>query len=920
MKRILSIILALVMLVTVLAVPASAAEAAVFSPTVSPGETTAVTTLDTGIPGLKLALGADAWSVGEAENITSATGVSYPTFLTGKANPKVEEETGTYYAFIFDDTVQTGSLELTYRLNSGKAFYILDNGQPMEGYDGMKLDVSADTSSTIIVEGGHTYTVYAKGSKLRLYGCAFQNVEPKEVFAQEVASFPFARIQGTNADAAHVDEDLVLVDSYESQFGSCDVAWTSSDPSVIDVDGTVNCQKTETHVTLTGHFSVQERREFAADVVFNVTVLADPDDASAVAVATEALTLGDLSSVKRDLDLPAKGKRGTTITWTSSDEKVVGADGKVYPAPNADQSATLTATITRGDAAETRQFPVTVAGIVPVTLDAWAYQDGQSHGGRRFTPVDGGWLLTVTLTCNDPNPDPDDVFTLSVYAADGTLKTSKDFNMAEWFYGVDVGELMCMSVGMPMDSTDYFELTARNTRTGAALITPVRADDSLREGAKVYVVGDSTASVYGDDRYPRKGWAQMLEGYFDGVEVVDLALSGRSSRSFKDEANYTTLKNSLKKGDYLIIQFGHNDNKADAYADPEWDFSVARHDPTSFQSSMLEYIKLAWEKGAHPIIATSISRRKLSDESLEAYVRSARELSVTTSTPCIDLYAATNGWINEVGVDAAQDLFNCVKPYDSRFMAYPWFLSSEFAEKGSTDDTHINLYGADLISQWFVDGLVAQGLPLAAKVNGRRAPALPSYAQATTVEVKTFADMTGHWAKSAAEYLATQDVLQGTDDTHFSPDALTSRAMVATLLWRMAGQPQARIKIADFPDVDANSWYIEAVRWAAEQGIVTGYDDGRFGPNDTVTREQLAAMLARYAQYQAKGQLDYEGTAILAFPDADAVADWAKTSMAWAVEQGLLQGNGDGALVPAAFATRAETAVILQRLAGLENQ
>ena len=892
MKRALAMILTLALAAALLAVPAAAAPANVFTPTEDPGETAQETAVDTGIPGMTLTLGADTWSLGEAENITSATGVTYPTFLTGKANPKVEEKTGTYYVFSFDDSVKTGSLELMYRLNSGKAFYILDNGQAMKDFDGMKVDVSADLSTTIIVEGGHSYTVYAKGSKLRLYGCAFQNVEPKEVFAQEIAAFPFDRVKGTNADAAHVDEDLALVDSYESQFGSCDVSWTSSDPSVIDVDGTVNCQKTETAVTLTGHFSVQERREFAADVVIELTVLADPDDASAVDVAADVLTLGDLSAVKRDLELPAKGKRGTSITWTSSEEKVVGADGKVYPAPNADQSAILTATITRGDATRTKEFPVTVAGVVPVVLNSWCYS-GADGRGRRFTPEDGGWLATATLTCNDPNPDPADVFTLSIYAADGTLKTSKDFNMAEWFDGIGAGDLMCMAVGMHMDSTDYFELTARNTRTGEALITPVRADDSLTGGAKVYVVGDSTASVYGDDRYPRKGWAQMLGGYFDGVEVVDLALSGRSSRSFKNEANYATLKNSLKKGDYLIIQFGHNDDKADAYADPEPDYLTARQDPTSFQSSMLEYIQLAWEKGAHPILATSISRRKLSDEALEKYVRAAQALSSATCTPCIDLYGATNGWINEVGVDAAQDMFNCVKPHDSRFMDYPAFTGSEFYEKGSSDDTHINLYGADVIAEWFVKLMAEQGLPLAAKVNGYHAQwPLPTYAQATEVALPTFVDVErGSWYAPGVDYAVFKGLFQGVASDRFAPGDTMTRAMLLTVLARLDGQDTA----------GGGTWYEKGLAWAVAQGISDGA-----APEGDITREQLVTMLYRYAKAEAQGDLT-------SFADAAQISDWAKEATAWAVSRGILTGKDGGLLDPQGTATRAEVAVILQR-------
>lgn len=913
MKRLLTLCLTLALALSLAVLPAAAAEPATFSPTVSPGTTESVTTVDTGIPGLTLALGADEWSVDAAENIVSLTGVSYPTFLVGKANPNVEAGTGTYYSFTLDDSIQTGALELMYRLNSGKAFYILDNGEAMPGYDGAKLEVSSDTASTIIVEGGHTYTVYAKGSKLRLYGCTFKNIDPKEVFAQEIAAFPFARIQGVNADIDHVDEDLSLVDSYESQFGSCDVSWTSSDASVIDVDGTVNCQKIETAVTLTGHFSVQEQREFAAGVTFTVTVLSDPDDASAVAVAQEALTLGDTSSVKRNLELPAKGKRGTAITWQSSDETVVGADGKIYPAPNADRTATLTATITRGDAKTTKDFTVTVAGIVPVTLDSWSYV-GAGGQGQRFAPVDGGYLQAVALTCNDPNPDPNDRLAITVYGPDGTEKASRDFSMTEFFLGIPTGKSVTMAMGLQMDAGDYFELSAKNTKTGEELIKPVRNDDTLAENATIYVIGDSTASVYGDDRYPRKGWAQMLEQYFDGVEVVDLALSGRSSMSFKQEANYTTLKNSLKKGDYLIIQFGHNDDKADAYTDP--DFNLSRFDEGSYQASMLEYVELAWEKGAHPIIATSISRRKLSDEALEKYVLAARMLAEACSIPCIDLYTITNNYINEVGVDAAQDLFNCVKPYDSRFMSYPYFLGSEFAEKGSTDDTHINIYGAQWISKWCVDEMEKLALPLAAKINGRKAPALPSYADATSVELKSFADMTGHWAKQAVDYVAAQGVFQGTDATHFSPDVPVTRAMVATLLWRMEGQPQAGENTA-FPDVAGESWYAAAVRWATQQGVVTGDDNGAFGPDDPVTREQLAAILYRYAQAKGVDLLDYEGTAALAFPDAGEVSDWAREAMTWTVEQGLMKGTGEGKLAPAAPTTRAEMAVLLQRLAAL---
>ena len=226
----------------------------------------------------------------------------------------------------------------------------------------------------------------------------------------------------------------------------------------------------------------------------------------------------------------------------------------------------------------------------------------------------------------------------------------------------------------------------------------------------------------------------MLENYFDGTEVVDLALSGRSSVNFKTEANYAKLWNEIKPGDYLIIQFGHNDSKADdttRYSDPSGD----RFTEGSFQNSMNEYVTLAREKGAIPIIATSISRRKTSDSGLEAYVNAAKELAEAVNAPCIDLYAKTNSWINEVGTEQAKDMFNYVKPKDSRFTEYSGFANSGFYAEGTTDDTHINIYGADLIAQWAAESIKNLGIPVSQTINDYQAVyPLPSYAEATSAE------------------------------------------------------------------------------------------------------------------------------------------------------------------------------------------
>ena len=144
-------------------------------------------------------------------------------------------------------------------------------------------------------------------------------------------------------------------------------------------------------------------------------------------------------------------------------------------------------------------------------------------------------------------------------------------------------------------------------------------------------------------------------------------------------------------------------------------------------------------------------------------------------------------------------------------------------------------------------------------------------------------------------------------ETTFNPDGATSRAMLAAILWRLEGSPVVNYAM-DFADVEEGQWYTEAIRWAASEGIVTGYGDGTFGTNDSITREQFAVMLYRYAGAQpASGTLS-------TFRDGTAVNDWAAEAMGWAVEAGLITGTGDGStLTPQGQATRAQAAVLLMR-------
>ena len=167
------------------------------------------------------------------------------------------------------------------------------------------------------------------------------------------------------------------------------------------------------------------------------------------------------------------------------------------------------------------------------------------------------------------------------------------------------------------------------------------------------------------------------------------------------------------------------------------------------------------------------------------------------------------------------------------------------------------------------------------------------------------------WFYADVRYVYESGLMNGTAEGLFSPDLFTSRAMIVTVLWRLSGSPVVNYYMP-FADVDQAAWYAEAVRWAASCGIVAGYDNGDFGPNDPITREQLAAILYRCAAYRQEDTSVGADTNILSFTDAASVSEYAVPALQWACGAGILQG-ADGALLPTQPATRAQTAAILTR-------
>ena len=199
----------------------------------------------------------------------------------------------------------------------------------------------------------------------------------------------------------------------------------------------------------------------------------------------------------------------------------------------------------------------------------------------------------------------------------------------------------------------------------------------------VFVIGDSTASLYDASLYPRTGWAQLLQAFFnkDSVAVNDQAASGRSSKSFYDEGRWTTVNNLLKKGDYVFIQFAHNDEKTD---------DVARYTipSTTYKDYITIYINGARAKGAFPVLFSSIPRNNWSSSGVQqahkSYTEAMKQLAEALNVPFVDMEASTMAYLNTKGKTYSTDsIFNNLKAN-----VWPNYLT------GNSDGTHLQENGA----------------------------------------------------------------------------------------------------------------------------------------------------------------------------------------------------------------------------------
>lgn len=214
----------------------------------------------------------------------------------------------------------------------------------------------------------------------------------------------------------------------------------------------------------------------------------------------------------------------------------------------------------------------------------------------------------------------------------------------------------------------------------------------------VFLAGDSTVSDYSSSFAPRAGWGQFIHRYFDDTIVVkNAATPGRSSKSFIAEGRLESILKQIKKGDYLFIQFGHNDEKKNdpsRYTEPY----------STYKSYLKQYIDGARAKQAIPVLVTPVERRNFTNEgralnSHGEYPTAMKELGMEKHVPMIDLTAKSKGLFQELGPDRTKDVFLWLEPGENK--NYP---------NGVQDNTHFQVAGAKEIARLVVEGIKESNL------------------------------------------------------------------------------------------------------------------------------------------------------------------------------------------------------------------
>lgn len=452
---------------------------------------------------------------------------------------------------------------------------------------------------------------------------------------------------------------------------------TSIDPEDIQVSGI-----SQIMIGAARHPNVQ-----GALQMDDLTVRILAQDEELLELAKEALTI-PRKEIMYDIQLPSVGAYDTKVTWKSQQPDIIADDGKVTRKSGLGQDIVLlTATLERGGASVTKDFYMEVVRLPQYFIQNLHFQSAQ--GSETFAPEPGGTLETLTLKENA--------------AVDGARVTAAVYDGGK-LVGVRTAEAKSgeITLNLPISGEKPVVKAFVWDSAMAPLAYSYETKNQMEEGesVKVFLCGDSTMeNVNNPEGTPLKerqtGWGQVLQELFDENHVVveNHAKGGKSSKSFYDEGRLTQVFENIRPGDYMIIQFGHNDQKVN---EPQ-NYTTKGEDGT-YRQYLTKYIEGARSKGAVPILATSVYRRQFSGnvpkDSADGYPQEMVALAQTLDVPVLDMHTASGQWLAELGYEGAE----------------PYYM---FSVDG-TDNTHFTYPGAMEMAKLAAQEMRRIGLDLAA--------------------------------------------------------------------------------------------------------------------------------------------------------------------------------------------------------------
>lgn len=216
----------------------------------------------------------------------------------------------------------------------------------------------------------------------------------------------------------------------------------------------------------------------------------------------------------------------------------------------------------------------------------------------------------------------------------------------------------------------------------------------------IYIAGDSTAAIKLPEKRPETGWGEAFQSYFkENVKIENRAINGRSTKSFINEGHLAAIEQSIHPGDYLIIQFGHNDQKIE---DPE----RGTHPYGDYQDNLFQFIQAAYQKNAYPLLLTSVTRRKFENDSIDVmsigdFPQAMIQFATKNHVPILDIHNITTEFMGKIGNEKSKKYYLHLPPGQSE--NYP---------EGIIDNTHFNEEGAKTVAQLIIEAIQQSDLPL----------------------------------------------------------------------------------------------------------------------------------------------------------------------------------------------------------------